>query len=142
MSDATWNNAHATPGRTKLAAVFALALALFVQLPSAAIADAKRLDCNLTRLQTKTGTDFDVATEAKSVTITFDEQAGTLVVDRDGMAHFLDHVTMTPIAMTGYVDDLSLGIDRSSWSIVLQTYKANSVSSEFGICGQSARSAP
>ena len=119
----------------------ACAVATLVQVNSA-FAETRRLDCTLSRLQTKSGTNFDVSSEDKSIAVTFDEGARTLIVNRDGGSRRLDHVTITPISMTGYASDISLGVDRSSWSIVLQTYKANAVASEFGTCSLSKEAPP
>ena len=124
------------------AAIAACALVITGLVGWAALAEPNRLTCELTRVQIKTGANFEAAAESKLFAITFDEDAKTLAVERDSKTLPLDHVTMTPITMTGYIDDLSLGVDRSSWSVVLQTYRMNSIRSEFGTCSQGAKPPP
>lgn len=119
-----------------------LAMALVLLSSADANAAPARLDCSMAKLETKTGSDFDVEAENRSIIVVFDEDAKTLSVYPDGGKQPLAHVTITPIAMSGYVDDLSLGIDRSSWSVVLQTYKPGSKSTEFGACSLSAKPLP
>jgi hypothetical protein len=50
----------------------------------------------------------------------------------------LGKVTISTITIDGYTDDLSIGIDRSSWSIVVQTYVQDHVRAEFGVCKPAA----
>ena len=66
--------------------------------------------------------------------MTFDEQQGSLSLRQGTANKSLQDVTITPTSMNGAADDISLGIDRSSWRIVFQTYGPNSVRNEFGIC--------
>ncbi len=95
------------------------------------------LDCLLTDIETKSGgTKFDsqVAAEKRTIIVTFDEKEGALSF-RDGAADKpLQNVTITQTSMNGTADDISLGIDRSSWRIVFQTYGQDSLRNEFGIC--------
>ena len=123
------------------AAMAAVAFVLLVA-PATALAEPTRLECMLSRLQTKSGQNFESAVENRSLVVTFDEEGRSLKVDRDGKTYALGHITMTPISMTGYVDDISLGVDRSSWSVVLQTFGPNATTSEFGTCGKSTKSPP
>jgi hypothetical protein len=123
-------------------ALSALAMALVLLWSADANAAPGRLDCAMAKLETKTGSNFDVEAENRSIIVVFDEDAKTLSVYQDGGKQPLAHVTITPIAMSGYVDDLSLGIDRSSWDVVLQTYKPGSKSTEFGACSLSAKPLP
>jgi hypothetical protein len=100
-------------------------------------ATPQELDCILTDVETKseeTKFDSQVAFEKRAIIVTFDEQQGSLNL-RQGTANkpFQD-VTITPTSMNGAADGISLGIDRSSWRIVFQTYGPNSVRNEFGIC--------
>jgi hypothetical protein len=123
-------------------ALSALAAGLLLLSSAAAAAAPKRLDCSLTKLETRAGGNFDVKAESRSITVVFDDAAKTLTVYQDDSGRALNQVTMTQISMNGYVDEMSLGIDLSSWSIVLQTYKPNSITSEFGACSQSAKPPP
>lgn len=120
----------------------ALAAALLALSPAAAIAAPKRLDCSLTVRETKAGSKLDVGPENRSITVVFDKEAKALTVRQDGGARVLSNVTMTQSSMNGYVSEMSLGIDPSSWSIVLQTYKPDSVDVEFGTCSLSAKPPP
>ena len=122
--------------------VWALAALVLVQSSAAALAEPTRLECTLSRLQTKSGQNFESAVENRSLSVTYDEEGRSLKVDRDGKTYSLGHITMTPISITGYVDDISLGVDRSSWSVVLQTFGSSSTTSEFGTCGKSTKSSP
>ena len=100
-------------------------------------ATPQELDCILTDVETKseeTKFDSQVAVEKRAIVVTFDEQQGLLSL-REGKADkLLQDVTITPTSMNGAADGISLGIDRSSWRIVFQTYGPNSVRNEFGIC--------
>jgi len=73
----------------------------------------------------------------------FDQDAKALTVYPDGGALALTNVTMSQIAMSGYVSGkVSLSIDPSSWNIAFQTYKPDSTSTEFGTCSPSAKPPP
>ena len=106
-------------------------------------ATPQELDCILTDVETKseeTKFDSQVAVEKRAIVVTFDEQQRLLSL-REGKANkLLQDVTITPTSMNGAADDISLGIDRSSWRIVFQTYGPNSVRNEFGICNLRPRS--
>jgi hypothetical protein len=123
--------------RTVVVAFGALAALPVAMSPAGAA--PRRLDCNLTVLETKAGSKLDVAAEKRPVIVVFDEQAKALTVRQNNGARVLGNVTMTQSSMTGYDDEMSLGVDPSSWSVVLQTYKADSVDVEFGICSLSAQ---
>jgi hypothetical protein len=126
--------------RTVVVAVGALAAVLIAMSPASAA--PRRLDCSLTVLETKAGPKLDVAAEKRAIIVVFDEQAKALTVRQDGGARALGNVTMTQSSMTGYVDEMSLGVDPSSWSVVLQTYKPDSMDVEFGACALSAQPPP
>jgi len=120
-----------------------LAATLLLVSPLAARAAPKRLDCNLTSLETRAGPKTDVGAENRSITVVFDEEAKALTVYPDGSALALTNVTMSSIAMSGYVSGkVSLSIDPSSWNIAFQTYKPESTSTEFGTCSPSAKPPP
>ncbi len=122
-----------------------LALSTLSLLASFGILKAtpQELDCILTDMETKseeTKFDSQVAGEKRAIVVTFDEQQGLLSL-REGKADkLLQDVTITPTSMNGAADGISLGIDRSSWRIVFQTYGPNSVRNEFGICNLRSRS--
>lgn len=120
------------------------AFAVSLVLPTAALANAARLDCHLRDVESRKGTQLNRAVDAenRSVTVVFDEQRGTLVLYREGNAQALADVTITPTSIAGAIDDISLGIDRASGSIVFQTYAPDSMRAEFGECISSRDSRP
>ena len=126
-----------------LAQIGALAVSLLVA-PTAALANAARLDCHLTDIESRKGAQFDraVGAENRSLTVAFDEQRGTLTLDRQGNPQALGDVTITQTSIAGAVDDISLGIDRASGSIVFQTYAPDSMRAEFGECAPNRDSMP
>jgi hypothetical protein len=106
-------------------------------------ATPQELDCILTDVETKseeTKFDSQVAVEKRAIVVIFDEQQGSLNLRLGTANKSLQDVTITPTSMNGAADDISLGIDRSSWRIVFQTYGPNSVRNEFGICNLRPRS--
>jgi len=124
-------------------ALGAIAAAVLPLPPAGAVAAPQRLDCNLTSLETRTGSTTDAVAENRSITVVFDREAKALTVYPNGSALVLTNVTMSQIAMSGYVSgDVSLSIDPSSWSIVFQTYKPASANTEFGTCSPSAKPLP
>jgi len=128
---------------TAVEALGALAAALLLLSTAGAIAAPQRLDCNLTSLETKTGSTTDVGAENRPITVVFDQETKALTVYPDGSAVVLTNVTMSQIAMSGYVGgQVSLSIDPSSWSIVFQTYKPASTITEFGACSLSVKPLP
>jgi len=104
--------------------------------PASSTAAPQRLECELNFVEIKAGPKSDQQPEARSIIVLFDEQPQTIMVEEDGKARALQHVTITPNALNGFVDDISLGIDRGSWQVVLQTYQANDMRVEFGACRQ------
>jgi hypothetical protein len=120
------------------------ALAAIILLsPAGAIAAPQRLDCTLSSLETKTASATDVVAENRPTTVVFDQAAKALTAYPNGSALVLTNVTMSQIAMSGFVNgQVSLSIDPSSWSIVFQTYKPDSTSTEFGTCSLSAKPPP
>jgi hypothetical protein len=123
-----------------VAAASALATALLV--PAIGVAAPKRLDCNLTTHETRMGPNLAFERENRPIAVVFDDETKSLAVYQDGEKRGLSHVTITRIFMNGYVDEMSLGIDMGSWSIVLQAYKPEATIAEFGVCSQSAELPP
>jgi hypothetical protein len=117
--------------------------AIILLSPAGAIAAPQRLDCTLSSLETKTASATDVVAENRPTTVVFDQAAKALTAYPNGSALVLTNVTMSQIAMSGFVNgQVSLSIDPSSWSIVFQTYKPDSTSTEFGTCSLSAKPPP
>lgn len=129
--------------RRALKAAGALAAAVLLLASAGAIAAPQRLDCTLTSLETKAGPTTDVAAENRSITVVFDQEAKVLTAYPNGNALVLTNVTMSQVAISGYVSgQVSLSLDPSSWSIVFQTYKPDSTSTEFGTCSVSTKPLP
>ncbi len=104
-----------------------------VLLASAALArDAaaapRQLDCLLTDTLARPGS------ESRPVTVVYDEDNKTLTAEAGGRYYSFSKVTITYIAINGQIDDVSLGIDRSSLGIVWQQYGADKVNTEYGHC--------
>ncbi|MGA3304175.1 MAG: hypothetical protein ABSC72_12935 [Methylovirgula sp.] len=91
-----------------------------------------KLDCVLTHLGPD-GTDV-----AHTITVAFDSEANTLVVVDGAKNLDLAHVKISTISINGYNGEISIGIERSSWAIVLQTYSQNPPIAEFGQCQPAA----
>ncbi|MGO8954535.1 MAG: hypothetical protein ACLPWS_14365 [Rhodomicrobium sp.] len=114
----------------------ALAL-LAIMAPQAVFAGPQTLDCVLTDIEIKSpGAKFDsqVAAEKRSITVIFDDDAKSLILRGDGTGTPMWNVAISQTSMTGAANNISLGIDRSSWHIVFQTYGQGSTRNEFGVC--------
>ncbi|HTV33828.1 MAG TPA: hypothetical protein VME69_12125 [Methylocella sp.] len=88
-----------------------------------------RLECTLTAAG---GEGKEMTT--RQIGIVFDTEANKLDFYDGAQRRELAQVTISTISIDGYTDDLSVGIDRSSWSIVVQTYAPDHVHAEFGVC--------
>jgi hypothetical protein len=93
-----------------------------------AFAAEQRLDCVLT------DTAEQLASENRAVSVEFDENTKTLNAQDGSQSYSFNNVSISNIAISGDVDKVSIGIDRSSWGIVWQQYGANKVVTEFGLC--------
>ena len=122
--------------RTRYSLVTSVVVCLVITLGSA-FATPKRLDCQLTTLETKAGDKTDGAVENRLISVVIDPDANAIIVIDGAASRKLDNVGVSQISMSGSVDDISVGIDRSSQSVVLQTYRSDTVLSEFGICHDS-----
>lgn len=88
-------------------------------------------------IETKSsGTKFDsqVGGEKRALTVIFDDDAKTMTMKEGGAETPLKDVAISQTSMTAASNNISLGIDRSSWYIVLQTYTFETIRSEFGSC--------
>jgi len=114
------------------------ALALLAILAPTAIAAAPQtLGCVLTDIEIKSGGlkfDSQVGAEKRSIVVIFDDDAKTLAMKEDGAQNPLQNVAISQTSMTGASGNISLGIDRSSWRIVFQTYGEGNARNEFGEC--------
>ena len=105
--------------------------------PNGVAAAPQTLDCVLRDTETKSpGAKFDsqVAAETRSLAVTFDDDTRSLSINIDGARPPLRNVAISQTSMTGTGENFSLGIDRSSWQIVFQTYGQGTARSEFGDC--------
>jgi hypothetical protein len=93
-----------------------------------ASAAAQRLDCTLTDRDAETGV------EHRALAIVFDEDAATMQWQEGGRIRDLTDVSISMTSMSGGEPAMTIGISRSSWRIVLQTYQKNAVRTEFGVC--------
>jgi hypothetical protein len=100
-------------------------------------AASRQLDCVLTDVETKrAGASFDsqVGAEKRAISVAFDEEKSELSAREGDKVIALQNVTITQTSMSAAADSVSLGIDRSSWRIVFQTYGPDFVRNEFGLC--------
>lgn len=95
-----------------------------------AIAAAQHFECVLT------DTADQLASENHEVVVVLDESARSLKAQDGSHSYSLADVSISNISISGDVDNLSIGIDRSSLGIVWQQYQANKVVTEFGHCRQ------
>ena len=120
------------PGAIKLtegcAAISFGALATFLVWSAAASAAPQRLDCILTDQEAKP------ASENRPIVVVFDEDAKTVTAEDGGHVYSLDKVAISNVSINGTVDNISLGVDRSSLGIVWQQYSADKVRTEYGHC--------
>jgi hypothetical protein len=110
---------------------------LAAMAPNMAGAAPQRLDCVLTDIEIKSsGAKFDsqAGAEKRTVAVTFDDDSKKLTVSQGGIEKPLKNVAISQTSMTGAGDNFSIGIDRSSWRIVLQTYGQGTARNEFGDC--------
>ncbi len=110
---------------------------LAAMAPNMAGAAPQRLDCVLTDIEIKSsGAKFDsqVGAEKRTVAVAFDDDSKKLTVSQGGIEMPLKNVAISQTSMTGAGDNFSIGIDRSSWRIVLQTYGQGTARNEFGDC--------
>ena len=102
-----------------------------------AFAAPRTLDCVLTNIEIRSVTarfESRVGAEKRSIAVIFDDDAKTLIIKEGGAETRLGKVAISQTSMTGAAGNISLGIDRSSWGIVFQTYGQDSTRNEFGEC--------
>jgi hypothetical protein len=116
----------------KVRSMAAIIIATLISLVAwiEASAAAQQFDCVLTDTAEQLGS------ENRTIVVVFDESAKTLKA-RDGTQNYsFSNVSISTIAISGDVDSVSVGIDRSSLGIVWQQYAADKVVTEFGHCRQ------
>ena len=107
-----------------------------VLMVDAAFASPQRLECTLTDTDTQKGM------EHRSIAIVFDEDAATMQWQEGGRTRNLTRVSISMTSMSGGETDMTIGVSRSSWRIVLQTYRKDSVRTEYGVCAIRAQKSP
>ncbi len=105
-----------------------VALATVLVGTAAASAAAQRLDCVLTNKEASP------ASESRPIVVVFDEGTKTVTAEEGGRTYSLKKVSISNVSINGAADNVSLGIDRSSFGIVWQQYGADKVSTEYGRC--------
>lgn len=96
-----------------------------------AAAAPQQLDCTLTDTADQLGS------EKRPIVIVFDEAAITLKAQDGSQSYTFGNVSISNIAISGGVNNVSLGIDRSSLGVVWQQYQADKTIIEFGTCQRS-----
>jgi len=113
-----------------------LLLAASILTAFAACAAPQRLECTLT------DTDAQKGVERRPIAIVFDEDAGTMRLIEGGRMRRLKDVSISMTSMSGVDAEITVGVSRSSLSVVLQTYQKNSAQTEYGICAIDVKDRP
>lgn len=74
------------------------------------------------------------AARDQPLTVTFDDNAKTLQAREGDRNYVFADVSISNVAISGDVDAISIGIDRSSLGIVWQHYASDQVVTEYGQC--------
>lgn len=107
-----------------------VALLLFPHAADAAV--PKLFDCTLTEFESTA--DNWLQTEHRVIAMVVDEEAKTITVSQDGTTQTLGNVSFSQSTINGYTDSISIGMDRSSGRLVLQSYGPSLEKTEFGTC--------
>ncbi len=106
----------------------AILLSCAAMLASPAVAATQRLDCVLT------DTDVASAIEHRPIVILFDDESATMKLQEGARTRELGQVSISMVSMSGGDADTTIGVSKSSWRVVVQTYQSGSVRTEFGVC--------
>lgn len=106
----------------------AILLSLAAAFASPAVAAVQRLDCVLT------DTDEASAVEHRPIVILFDDESATMKLQEGARSRDLGQVSISMVSMSGGDADTTIGVSKSSWRVVVQTYQRGSVRTEFGVC--------
>jgi hypothetical protein len=123
-----WVGRKSMLGQVPNAHFAALLLMTAVSASPIAWAAPQRLECTLT------DTDAESAVERRSLAIIFDEETTTMKMQEGDRIRNLTDVSISTTSMSGGDAGMTIGVSRSSWRIVLQTYQRNSVRTEYGNC--------
>jgi len=117
--------------QSKVRSIAAVIIAALVSLVAWTKASAtQQFDCVLT------DTAEQLSSENRAIVVAFDESAKTLKAQDGSQNYSFNNMSISNIAISGDVDSVSVGIDRSSLGIVWQQYAADKVVTEFGHCRQ------
>jgi len=118
------------------AALIAAVLIVILARLSTASATPQQLSCTLTDTAEQLGA------KSRPIAVVFDDDAKTLNAQDGARNYRFDNVSISNISISGEVDDVSLGIDRSSSGIVWQQYGPDKPVIEFGQCRRTNPPAP
>lgn len=104
---------------------------------TAASAAPQQLDCSLT----DTG-NVQTSTQSQLIIVMFDEDAKNIKAQEGGRNYIFSDVSISNVSMSGKADQVSLGIDRSTLSIVWQQYETDKVVTVYGQCRRGGQSVP
>ncbi|HUN99701.1 MAG TPA: hypothetical protein VMU69_26155 [Bradyrhizobium sp.] len=82
------------------------------------------------------------AAKNQPIIVIFDDTANALQVQLRDQSYIFGNVSISNVAISGYVDDVSLGIDRSSLGMVWQQYSTDQVTTQYGQCRANPASSP
>ena len=112
----------------RMATTIMVALLTSAACTSSTAAASQQLNCLLSDTPARS------SSQDHSVAVVYDEDNKILTAEADGRHYRFGKVTITYIAISGQTDDVSVGIDRSSYGIVWQHYLADKVNTEYGHC--------
>ncbi len=109
-------------------AIIASASTMVFAWTACASGTPRQLNCVLTDTEAKPGS------ESRLIVVIFDEDKKTLTAGEGDHSYNFTKVSISNVSVSGEADSISLGIDRSSFSIVWQRYGADKVDAEYGHC--------
>jgi hypothetical protein len=102
---------------------------LMMALGASAATASEQLTCTLTDTVAQPGA------QSRPMTIIVDDAANTLKAQEGEQTYTFRDVSISSVSISGHADDISLGIDRSSFGVVFQSYGAGKTAAiEFGRC--------
>ena len=115
--------------RTQLVCAIAI-YHLMMALGAIAATASEQLTCTLTDTAAQPGA------QSRPLTIIVDDAANTLKAQEGERTYTFRDVSISSVSISGHADDISLGIDRSSFGVVFQSYggATNAAAIEFGRC--------
>jgi len=75
-----------------------------------------------------------VAAQSQPITVTFDDNPKSLHAEDGARSYVFDDVSISNVAISGDIDAISIGIDRSSLGIVWQKYEGDKAVTQYGRC--------